>query len=411
MSAVVLTVGSELLQPGRIDTNSSWLVLRLLDAGVATAWRAAIGDDVDAIASFVRSARMAAPIVVVTGGLGPTEDDRTREALAAALGVPLERDETMVVTIEDLFRARGRTASERQHRQAEKPRGAAWIPNPLGSAPGILVAGGGRLLAALPGVPAEMQAMYDATVAPAVARLGTGPLARVTLRVAGRPESWVDEKLRDLYDTPGTETTILAGAGTVELLLTARGREAREAAERLAALEAAMRERLGDDLYGAGEDTLGSVVGGVLAARGLTLAVAESCTGGLLGAAITDVPGSSAWFRGGVIAYADEVKTGPLGIDPELLRRHGAVSAPVAAAMAAGVRRLLGVDLALAITGIAGPGGGTATKPVGTVHVALDDGASGASRLLDWPGDRALIRRRAVASALDLLRRSLLASG
>lgn len=272
------------------------------------------------------------------------------------------------------------------------------------------MADNGRLLAALPGVPAEMRAMYVATVGQEVARIGRGLLARRTLHVAGRAESWVDERLRDLYDLPNTQTTILASSGTVELLLTARGTDAGEAARRLADLEAPMRARLGDDVFGTDDETLASVTGRALASRGLTVAVAESCTGGLLGGAITDVPGSSAWFRGGIIAYADDVKTGPLGVDPELVRREGAVSELVARAMARGARRALRADYALAITGIAGPDGGTAKKPVGTVHVALDDGGDGAVRFLDWPGDRTLVRRRAVAAALDLLRRTLLRS-
>jgi len=401
-------VGSELLRPGRRDTNAEWLVEQLLDLGVETVWRANVGDDEARIASLVAAARSDAAIVIVTGGLGPTEDDRTREAIARALEAPLERDDVMVRSIDAMFAARGRVASPRQHVQAMRPRGTLWIENPLGSAPGLLVDLDGGLLAVLPGVPSEMRAMFANTVAPRLRQASAATLSRRTLHVAGRPESWVDERLRDLYATPATETTILASSGTVELLLTARGTDRADADARLATLEGAMRARLGDDVAGADGDTLASVAGGLLHARHSTVAVAESCTGGLLGAALTDVPGSSAWFRGGVVCYANDTKVALARVPDELIRAHGAVSEPVARAMARGARAVFGADFGLGVTGIAGPSGGTHEKPVGTVHVALADGTTERARSLDWPGDRTLIRRRAVAAALDLLRRRLL---
>jgi len=251
--------------------------------------------------------------------------------------------------------------------------------------------------------------MFEASVAPRLAVLGGGALARTTLRIAGRPESWVDDLVRDLYGRPGTETTILSSAGTVELLLTARGPDAAGARARLAELAGTMRARLGDDLYGADGETLATVVSRLLATRGATLATAESCTGGLLGGALTEVAGSSAWFRGGVVCYADDLKTSLALVSEEVLSEHGAVSEPVARALAAGARRVCSADFGLGITGIAGPQGGTAEKPVGTVHVALADAGEGRAVKLDWPGDRDLIRRRAVTVALDLLRRRLLA--
>lgn len=409
MNAAVLAVGSELLRPGRRDTNAEWLIARLFDLGIETTSRAAIDDDVLRIARLVRAAWDDAAVVLLTGGLGPTEDDRTREALARALDAPLTRDPEMADRIAGLFAARGRIAGPRQARQADRPVGSQWIDNPLGSAPGVLVETNGRLLAALPGVPAEMRAMFEASVAPRLAVLGGGALARTTLRIAGRPESWVDDLVRDLYGRPGTETTILSSAGTVELLLTARGPDAAGARARLAELAGTMRARLGDDLYGADGETLATVVSRLLATRGATLATAESCTGGLLGGALTEVAGSSAWFRGGVVCYADDLKTSLALVSEEVLSEHGAVSEPVARALAAGARRVCSADFGLGITGIAGPQGGTAEKPVGTVHVALADAGEGRAVKLDWPGDRDLIRRRAVTVALDLLRRHLLA--
>ena len=411
MTAAVIAVGSELLRAGRSDTNAVWLTARLAALGVETVWRAAVEDDAARIARLVATALADARVVVMTGGLGPTDDDRTRAGLAEALGEPLERDAATEAAIAERFRRHGRVASPMQFRQADRPRGSSFIDNPIGSAPGILVERHGRVLAALPGVPAEMKAMFDASVAARIAASGLGgaALARRVLRVAGRPESFVEEAVGDLYATPGTDTTILSSAGLVDLVLSARGSTPQEAGERIARLEAAMRERLGRDVYGAGDDTLASVAGRLLAERGATVAVGESCTGGLLGGAFTDVPGSSRWFRGGIVAYADDVKTALAGVSSDALRAHGAVSEEVARALAGGARRAFRAEIGLGVTGIAGPEGGTPEKPVGTVHLALDDGGPGRALRLDWPGDRDLIRRRAVAVALDLLRRHLIA--
>lgn len=407
MTAAVIAVGSELLRAGRRDTNAEWLAARLSEAGVETVWRAAVEDDEARIARLVLTAMDDAAVVVITGGLGPTDDDRTRAGLARALGLPLERDEAVAREIVERFRRHGRVASPAQSRQADRPRGVSWIPNPLGSAPGLLLEREGRIVAALPGVPAEMKAMFTATVAPRLAVPGSEgrAIARRILRIAGRPEADVDDAVGDLYRTPGTETTILSSAGLVDLVLSAYGPSAHADVE---ALASAMRARLGRDVYGEGNDTIASVTGRLLEARGATVAVGESCTGGLLGGAITDVPGSSAWFRGGLVCYADDLKASLAGVPETLLREHGAVSEETARALAAGARRACGATFGLGVTGIAGPGGGTDAKPVGLVHLALDDGASGRAVRLDWPGDRDLIRRRAVAVALDLLRRRLL---
>jgi len=408
VTAAVIAVGSELLRAGRSDTNAAWLIARLAALGIETVWRAAVDDDAPRIARLVAAGMTDAAVVLVTGGLGPTDDDRTRAALARAFSVPLERDPEMERAIAERFRRHGRTAGPLQFRQADRPRGASWIDNPIGSAPGILFEHDGRILAALPGVPAEMKAMFDGTIAEHLARYGGSTLVRRVLRIAGRPESVVEEAVADLYATPHTETTILSSAGSVDLVLTARGSAAGEADERVDSLASAMRERLGRDVYGTGDDTLASVTGRLLAERSATVAVGESCTGGLLGAALTDVPGSSRWFRGGIVAYADDVKSELAGVPAELIRAQGAVSEEVARALASGARRACGATFGLGITGIAGPDGGTPDKPVGTVHVALDDGGPGRAVRLDWPGDRDLVRRRAVAVALDLLRRRLL---
>ncbi len=408
MNAVILAVGSELLTPGRRDTNAEWLALRLLDCGLETSWRAAVGDDVPRISGLLRAAARDADAILITGGLGPTEDDRTREAIATAFDVKLTRDAEMARRIASLFSARGRVAGPRQFLQADLPEGAAWVDNPLGSAPGLTLERDTCLVVALPGVPAEMKAMFDASVAPLLAARAGRSLARTTLRIAGRPESYVDDLVRDLYGAEGTETTILASSGSVELLSIARDADPVQARAKLARLSQAMRARLGVDVYAEGDDSLAAVVGRALMARGATVAVAESCTGGLLGATITDVPGSLAWFLGGIVCYANELKTSLVGVPPGSLAAHGAVSEPVARALAEGARRVCGATFGLGITGVAGPDGGTPEKPVGTVHIALADGASGRAVQLDWPGDRELIRRRAVTVALDTLRRRLL---
>jgi len=409
LNGVVIAVGSELLGPGRRDTNGDWLIERLFELGIEASWRTATGDDASRIARIVRAALDDASVVLLTGGLGPTEDDRTREALALALDSPLTRDPAMVDRISALFAAHGRVATERQARQADRPSGMTWIDNPLGSAPGLLLARDAGLLAALPGVPAEMKAMFEASVAPPLAGRSRGALAKTTLRIAGRPESFVDELVRDLYASPGTETTILASSGSVELVVTAKGHDPADARARCDALTAAMRERLGADVYGVDDESLAVVVSRLLMARAATVALAESCTGGLLGATLTDVPGASAWFRGGLVCYANDLKTALAGVPADLLKTHGAVSEPVARALAAGARTICSATFGLGITGVAGPDGGTADKPVGTVHVALADEGEGRAVKLDWPGDRSLIRRRAVTVALDLLRRRLLA--
>ena len=407
MSAVIVAVGSELLRAGRRDTNAEWLAAELLGLGVVTTWRAAVEDDARRIAAIDRLARAGSEVVLLTGGLGPTEDDRTRDGLALALDRPLSRDPDMVAAIERLFAARGRPFRPVQARQAERPAGTSWIPNPVGTAPGILDEADGCLLAALPGVPAEMRAMFEATVRPRLRSRGTGAIAQRTLRIAGRPEASVEEAVRDLYATPLTDTTILAGSGLVDLVLTATGRDRSEAVARLEALEGAMRVRLTADVFGVDGDTLASAVGRLLAARGATVAVAESCTGGGLGEAITEVPGASAWFRGGLVCYANDLKSSLADVPEETLGAFGAVSEETARALAAGARRRCGATFGLGITGIAGPTGGTPGKPVGTVHVALADDGPGRAVRFVGPPDRALVRRIAIVVALDTLRRRL----
>lgn len=407
MKAATIAVGTELLGAGRSDTNGIWISERLERAGVDVASRLVVADDAALLSEAVRALTGSVAFVVVTGGLGPTEDDRTREALALASGAPLERDEAMVERLRARFEAYGRPFAPEQERQALRPAGSRFLENPVGSAPGIRLRAGAAVVYSLPGVPAEMRAMYLASVEPEIASRSSASLLRRTLRIAGRTESSVDAQVRDLYAEPGIEATILASAGTIEIVLRARGRDAEEARDRLSRVEGEMRARLGEDLYGADEATLPGAVGEELLRTGRTVATAESCTGGLLGAALTSVPGSSAWYRGGLVVYANDLKETFAGVPASTIGAHGAVSDPVARALARGARERAGADYGLGVTGVAGPAGGTPEKPVGLVHLAVADASGERGLEIRWPGDRDLIRRRAVAIALDLLRRRL----
>ena len=324
MNAALIAVGTELLDLGRRDTNSDWLTERLLERGVRVTTRVAVGDDVERIADHIRCALGRADLVIVSGGLGPTGDDRTREAVAVALDLPLERDPSMAERLATRFRSHGRKFGEHQRGQADRPSGARWMLNPVGIAPGFVIESQGASIVALPGVPSELRAMFEQGLTPMLPR-GTEAQRRV-LKVAGRTESWVDERIRDLYDLGGARVTILARPGGIEIALQLTGGSAPDAPSRLEQLERTVSERLGDDVFGRDHDTLASVTGELLVRAGRTVATAESCTAGLLAGAITEVPGSSAWFRGGVVTYSDDLKTSLAGVSQASLVEHGAVS-------------------------------------------------------------------------------------
>lgn len=392
-------VGTEMLALGARDTNSEFLKRELADLGFEVTLSSVAADVEGLIAALARGALARADLVIVGGGLGPTGDDRTRQALARALGARLRHDSDAWERIVRWYRGRGRTPGRGARLQALLPRGAEALVNPVGSAPGIWCERGRRRLVALPGVPAEMEAMWRQEVRPRLA--GTGrPIPVISFAIGGLPESDVDARLADLYRRPDLDFTILARTGHVEVHLRGRGdpARARRAVERAAA---AVRRRLAGRIFAEGGRTLEQVVGERLRGRGETLAVAESCTGGLLGARLTSVAGSSDYFLGGVTAYADSAKRRLLGVPSAVLLRAGAVSAACARAMAEGARRRLGSDWALSVTGVAGPGGGTARKPVGSVFIGLaGPGPAQAARALRLAGDRETVRRRAVAAAL-----------
>jgi nicotinamide-nucleotide amidase len=404
--ATLIAVGSELLFAGRRDTNGDWIAERLEREGVEIVARDLVVDDPDAIAAHVREGLATGEWVILTGGLGPTEDDRTREGVARAIGVALERDADVARVIRERFAERGRPCGEHQLRQADRPAGASWLANPTGTAPGFRLDLHGGAVVALPGVPSEMRAMFGAALA---GRFGTGAATRLrrTFKIGGRYESSVDRAIEDLYARPGVTITILASIPGIELHVVVSGSGRDEAERRLEGVAREIERRLPEDLYGVDDDTLAGVVGRRLVELRRTVATAESCTAGLVAAELTSVPGSSAWFRGGLLVYADDLKARLAGVDPAALAEHGAVSEEVATQLARGAARTAGADVGVGITGVAGPGGGSADKPVGTVHLALWDGAGTESHVFRFPGDRDAVRGRTVAWALDRLRRRL----
>ncbi|HXT70046.1 MAG TPA: competence/damage-inducible protein A [Vicinamibacterales bacterium] len=413
-TAAILAVGSELLTQHRVDTNSLYLTGRLNDVGIDVVAKSVVGDSEGTLAAAIRHATAEADLVITTGGLGPTADDLTREVVASVLGLKLVEDARILETIRHRFERRGLHMPDGNRRQAGVPEGARVLPNPNGTAPGLWIENGGSILVLLPGPPREMQPMFDTGVLPQLAELSRGRrVLRRVIRIAGRPESHVEEIAHPIYsalasgDVP-IETTILASPGLIELHLSARGTAESEMNRALDAGVSSLAAALAPAAFSTDGRTLEQVVGQELAARNWKVSVAESCTGGMLGARLTDVAGSSQWFAGGVIAYANDVKIHQLGVAADLIEKHGAVSEPVAVAMADGVRDRLGSNAGVAITGIAGPDGGSAEKPVGTVVVAV---AAGPARVRTYRfvGDRAMVRQQSVIAALELLRRALLA--
>lgn len=414
MKAAILAVGSELLGTDRLDTNSLRLTALLSRYGVELRRKAVIGDSEEEIAGELRSLLGRVDLVLVTGGLGPTADDVTREAVAAALGRTLHQDDGVLASLEQRFQALGWRMPDVNRKQAQVVEGAEVLTNPRGTAPGLRVETGGTTLFLFPGVPNELEGLMAASLEPwLAARSGGVSRETAVLKIAGLPESVVEERIAPAYEEFGREAiTILASVGEIRLQATAAGPEP-ERRERLRAMVARLAELAGDAVYTTREtDTLESVVGDLLRAAGATLTAAESCTGGLLAQRVTSVAGSSDYFLGGAVTYSNELKTQLVGVPAGLIAEHGAVSEPVARAMAEGVRTHLGSDWGVGITGVAGPGGGTPEKPVGTVHVAVAGPGDGEveHRRLRLPGDRDRIRQFSAQIALEMLRRRLLAS-
>jgi nicotinamide-nucleotide amidase len=407
LSVELLSTGDELLTGQVVDTNSPWLMDRLWDAGVMVARKTLVGDERAILEATLRETTGRADLVVMSGGLGPTEDDLTAECVARVLGVPLEEHAPSVAAISERFQRMGRVMTPNNLKQARFPHGATIHPNRWGTAPGFSVRMGRATLTCLPGVPVEYQGLAEAVVLPWVAgRLGAVPAARV-LKLIGLGESAADQAMRPIMDDPanaGVRFGYRAHFPEVHLKWTV---EPPGAEPRAAAIESAARALFGEAVWGSGKEELAALVVARLTARGERVALAESCTGGLVASLLTNIPGASAVFDLGLVTYADAAKTAMLGVPASLLAAHGAVSEPVARAMAEGARRAAGATWGVGITGIAGPGGGSTEKPVGTIHLALagPDGTRTVARL--YRGDRERVRRAAAFEALELLRRAL----
>ena len=413
MQVELLSVGTELLLGQIVDTNAAYLAGKLSELGVNVYHKTTVGDNAERLAAALRISLGRSDVVFATGGLGPTKDDITAAVVAHVMGVNLVEDQTSAAKIRSFARDRGLTLLDSLLKQAVVPEGAQVVPNPVGTAPGFISTRDGRTAIALPGVPTEMKAMAEQTVLPYLAARaakeeGAAVILSRTLRLAGIGESQAEAEIGDLIASQ-TNPTIAPYAKTYEVHLRVTARAAsREAAESLIApVEARIRDRLGSYIYGADEEGLEAVIGGMLRSAGLTLAAAESCTGGLIGHRITNVPGSSDYFLAGLTTYSNDSKTRLLGVPAELIATHGAVSPEVAVAMAEGVRRAVGADVGVSTTGIAGPGGATPTKPLGLVHIGLSDKAGNVSEELRLRGDRVMIKERAAQLALFLLYRGL----
>ena len=418
-SAETIAIGSELLVGGRSDSNSLFITDTLAAIGIEVRFKTIVGDDKADIAAVLKTACRRAEIVIMTGGLGPTVDDCTREAVAALTGCQLLRRKEAFDGMKARLAQWGRTPTRPQLRQALVPTGATVLPNPVGSAPGFTLRWRGAQIVVLPGVPSEMRAMMEQSVIPLIrTRLerskgpGPQPVTRMVFHTWGLPEAEIDTKLQGLISQRGPIALGLLASPTGVLVSLTTKASSSTKGNKLPLLVEEVRQRLGEWMYAEGHDTMEDVVGRLLVEQNSTIAVAESCTGGLIGHRLTLVPGSSAYVDRGAICYSNQAKIDMLGVPASLIAQHGAVSREVAQAMATGMRERAGTSVALSVTGIAGPGGATDTKPVGLVYLGLD-GGPGETRTKEcrFHGDRSVIKQRAAQAALDLLRRWLIERG
>jgi nicotinamide-nucleotide amidase len=412
--AAILAVGSELLTPSRIDTNSLFITAALNSVGIDVTFKSIVGDDRAELGAHLVVALERVDLVVLTGGLGPTEDDVTREVVADHLGLALHEDTTITEAIRARFAGRGWTMPEINRRQAMVPEGAMVLANANGTAPGLWIERGEQALLLVPGPPREMQPMVERIISERVRpRAGGRLLARRIVRIAGRSESRVEELTQPVYSrwreqTPPVETTILAAPGQIELHLSARGNDRTVLDNALAHAVAELDAVLGHDILSRDGQSLEEVVAALLSGRQWRIALAESCTGGLATSRLTDVPGASNYVERSVVAYSNEAKIELLGVPPDLITSEGAVSEAVAQAMAEGIRDRAKTDVAVGITGIAGPTGATPSKPVGMVCISVVTAAQTTVRTFRFPGNRELVKTFAAFTAIDMVRRVLL---
>jgi len=409
MRAIILSIGDELILGQIVDTNAAWLSARLVEQGVMPLSHRAVPDDLDAISTAVKEAAGQAELVIISGGLGPTQDDLTRQAIAKTAGVALVLHKPSLDALISFFKGRAWTMSESNRIQAMIPAGAEVLANPAGTAPGFRIAIGRAIVVVVPGVPREMEVMFLKHIVPMLAEKSGNKILTMKLNCFGLGESVVGEKLGELMRrdrNPLVGTTVSGGICAIRI----RGEfdDAAAGVRQMHATADEIKKRLGGSIFGEGDIGLAETVGGMLKAACKTLATAESCTAGLLAAMLTETPGSSAYFCGGWVVYSNKMKTDQLGVPADLICREGAVSKPVACKMAEGALERSGADYALAITGVAGPDGGSPEKPVGTVWIALAEKKEGGVEIYAekffFPGARALVRERAAKLALNILR-------
>lgn len=409
MDAEIIAVGSELLTPHRSDTNSLYLTGKLNSLGIDVQFKTVVGDDPERLASVFRAALERSKLIILMGGLGPTEDDINRQVVADVLGRELHEIPEIVERIAARYARTGRKMPANNARQALVPEGAEWVPNQKGTAPGIWIEQDGKIIVMLPGPPRELEGMFEDQCMPRLKSRVTGSRIRTrVIKVAGLPESEVDERIAPIYKPyTNPSTTILSTGGAIEVHLTARAVTQEEADALLDELTDKIEPALGDHIFSASGETLEEVVGMYLVMKQKTLATAESCTGGLLSERITRVPGSSEYYLGGAVCYSNEMKTRFAGVSPKLLETHGAVSKPVAQALAEGIRKKTNASVGIGITGVAGPGGGTEEKPVGMVFISVADDRGTEVREFRFPGDRERVRLLSSQFALEMLRRRI----
>ena len=409
MDAEIIAVGSELLTPHRSDTNSLYLTSKLNSLGIEVRFKTIVGDDAERLAAVFRAALERSKLIILMGGLGPTEDDINRQAVASVLGLTLHEVPEVIERIAARYARTGRTMPANNARQALVPEGADWLPNKKGTAPGIWIERDGKIIIMLPGPPHELEAMFDEQCMPRLRDRVSGSEIRTrVIKVVGLPESEVDERIAPIYKPySNPSTTILSSGGAIEVHLSSQAATQQEADALLDELTEKIEPALGDHIFSTSGETLEEIVGMYLVMKQKTLATAESCTGGLLSERITRVPGSSEYYLGGAICYSNELKTRFAGVSPKLLETYGAVSKPVAQALAEGIRRKVQASIGIGITGIAGPGGGTDEKPVGMVFIAVADERGTEVREFRFPGDRERIRLLSSQFALEMLRRRI----
>ena len=413
MKAEIIAVGSEMLTPDRVDTNSLFLTEELNKLGIEVVRKTIVGDNRDLLAEAFRDALNRVPLIIASGGLGPTEDDLTRETVAELLGRKLKRNEEILRYIEGRFRQLGREMPAVNVRQAMVPEGAEVLENPRGSAPGLWLEDAGRFIALLPGPPRELKPMFQEQVLPRLeARASSVRMFSRELRVAGMGESAVEQRIRPIYTRYGdVHTTILAAPGEIQIHLRLWTDDAAQAQKTLDEIVKGFQIALTDRIFSQDGSSMEDVVARLLTMNNATISAAESCTGGLLAQRLTSIAGSSSYFLGGVVCYSNELKTAWADVPAELIQSKGAVSSEVAVALADGIRRHVGSTLGVGITGIAGPTGGTEEKPVGTVHIALSHAGGVKERGVRFPGDREAIRWHASQLALDMVRTHFLYNG